>query len=365
MSTLRPRAALTSTLLAAALVTGVLCGSPAQAITGDAANDGAFAFTARLDIGNGARACSGYLRGTTNTSINQGKDGVVGTMEKGDRFGTSVAASPEHLAVGTPHEAIGEKTDAGAVQILAHKVTGGFPTPLVDADQNDSALTISGSAETGDQFAHALSMTSHRTVAGNSTAATESVLAIGVPGEALETDIKEGGRVVTVKITAAGKAAQLDDLSQAPADIIGTPEAGDRFGQQVAAVSTAPGAVATTSNALLAVGVPGEDVGTATNSGSLIAFSLLGNAGDREQAVEPGTFGLPGTPGANQKVGTNLHATGAHLYLGMPNGPTTYGAVHTVPWANITSGATDAVTTYEPGKGGLPAAGVNFGAVIR
>ncbi|MGW2874801.1 FG-GAP-like repeat-containing protein [Streptomyces sp. NPDC001233] len=61
MSHFRPRVVLTSTVLAAALASGVLTGVGAQAVTGDAAANGSFAFTARLDIGNGQRACSAAL----------------------------------------------------------------------------------------------------------------------------------------------------------------------------------------------------------------------------------------------------------------------------------------------------------------
>ncbi|WP_308013409.1 trypsin-like serine protease [Streptomyces beigongshangae] len=305
-----------------------------------------------------------YLRGTTNTSINQGKDGVPGVLENGDRFGTSLAGSPEHLAVGAPAEDIGDQADSGSVQVLKHGLTGGFPTPVVDVDQDDSAVTVTGSPEAGDQFGASLSLTSYRTTASDSATATDSILAVGSPGEALGT-VKEAGRVVTLRITAAGKASQLGDISQDPADVVGAPEEADHFGRQVSVASTVPGAVATAQNMRLAVGVPDEDIGTASNAGSITAFSLLGNPGDSDVAVEPGMVGLPGASGANQRLGTSVFATAAHLYVGMPYGPAPYGAVHTVPWANIVSAASEPVTTYQPGQGGLPAAGTQFGSVVR
>ncbi|MEW2294570.1 FG-GAP-like repeat-containing protein [Streptomyces sp. NPDC006743] len=60
MSRSRSRAALTSTLLAVTVACGALTVPNAQAVTGDAA-DSAYAFTARIDIGDGERACSGAL----------------------------------------------------------------------------------------------------------------------------------------------------------------------------------------------------------------------------------------------------------------------------------------------------------------
>ncbi|MFJ8712618.1 hypothetical protein ACIRD9_05350 [Streptomyces violaceus] len=79
----------------------------------------------------------------------------------------------------------------------------------------------------------------------------------------------------------------------------------------------------------------------------------------------PGKFGIPGALGNAQKVGKALHATGTELYLGLPNGPVSYGSAHAVPWANVLGGATQPVTTFQPGTGGLPAAGETFGSVIR
>ncbi|MEV5433393.1 S1 family peptidase, partial [Streptomyces sp. NPDC052701] len=61
MSNNRPRAALTSSMLAAAVAAGALTAAPAQAVTGAAADDGTFAFTARIAIGDTERACTGAL----------------------------------------------------------------------------------------------------------------------------------------------------------------------------------------------------------------------------------------------------------------------------------------------------------------
>ncbi|MFC7306796.1 trypsin-like serine protease [Streptomyces monticola] len=61
MSNDRPRVALTSSLIAATLVTGALAGTSAQAVTGSQAPAGAHPFTAKLSIGNGERSCTGAL----------------------------------------------------------------------------------------------------------------------------------------------------------------------------------------------------------------------------------------------------------------------------------------------------------------
>ncbi|MCZ7458900.1 FG-GAP-like repeat-containing protein [Streptomyces sp. WMMC940] len=63
MSNIRPRATLTSTLLAAAVVSSVLTGTGAQAVTGTPAADNVYAFTAKIEIGDedSRRACTGAL----------------------------------------------------------------------------------------------------------------------------------------------------------------------------------------------------------------------------------------------------------------------------------------------------------------
>ncbi|MGW0362923.1 hypothetical protein [Streptomyces sp. NPDC002990] len=264
-----------------------------------------------------------YLHGTgtTNVSIHQGKAGIGGEPEKGDRFGTSVAASPQHIVIGSPDEAIGTKTTSGSIQIFSHKLDAtGTPDSLMFLDQ-DSDI-ISGTAETGDLFGAALSAVPYRTSAGIAPA-TDTIIAVGSPGEDTATaGIQDSGRVVTLRVTGAGNVTQLHDIFQGTADITGDDEAGDQFGKEVSAVSLQPGAVSTAQNLLVAVGVPGEDLGTVKDAGSIRVIPPVGAPGATDLVVEAGTAGLPGTPGTSQKVGAYFTAGASHLYVGMPDGPT-------------------------------------------
>ncbi|MFI1952911.1 S1 family peptidase [Streptomyces xinghaiensis] len=302
-----------------------------------------------------------YLLGTTNVGVHQDTAGVPGAPEKNDRFGAAVSASPRHLAIGIPGEAIGDKASAGGTQILAHGTdTGAAPEPLGFADQDNTG--INGSAESGDQFGAAVAMTGYRP--SGATSATDTLLAVGSPGEGLD-GMNNAGRVVVLQISAAGKATQRADIQQDVDGVSGGAEAGDLFGRYLSAVNTAPGAESTAGTMLLAVGIPGEDLGRAEDSGAIQVFSLLGEPGATDVWIEPGLAGLPGAPGTEERLGTAFTATGTHLYVGMPYGPTQYGAVHTVPWANVTDGADEPVTTHQPGQGGLPAAGRAFGRAVR
>ncbi|MEU2855475.1 S1 family peptidase [Streptomyces syringium] len=61
MPAIRPRAAWVTGILASAVTASLLAGVPANAVVGEAAKDGTYPFTAKLDIGGGQRSCSGAL----------------------------------------------------------------------------------------------------------------------------------------------------------------------------------------------------------------------------------------------------------------------------------------------------------------
>jgi hypothetical protein len=201
------------------------------------------------------------------------------------------------------------------------------------------------------------------------TAATDSVLAIGSPGETLwvgGTSFPQAGLVTTVRVNAAGTVSQLSTIHQGVEGVNGASADGDRFGAAVAAVNTAPRAASTASTMLLAVGVPGKDIGTATDAGMVQTFSLLGDPGDSDHWIEAGNArGLPGTPGTSQLVGTFLNATGTHLWIGMPYGPAERGAIHGLPWSDAMGSEGGTVLTHQPGLNGLPLTGKAFGMAIR
>ncbi|MET9456232.1 S1 family peptidase [Streptomyces canus] len=310
-----------------------------------------------------------YLRGKINASVHQDKTDVPGAAETNDGFGTAVAADANHIAVGAPNEDIGGDAASGNLAVFSHTLhADGHPKPLFGLDQDLDS--VSGGAEAGDEFGKSLSLTEYRP--SGATAATDSILAIGSPGEDLpvgDSPNPDAGRVILFRVTAAGAGSQLAELKQGTADddVSGSAESGDRMGETVTAINTAPRSVSTTATMKLAVGVPGEAVGSVAKAGAVHTFSLLGTPGANDRWLEAGDGdGIPGTPGANQAVGSSVHFTGTSLYVGMPNGPSTYGALHALPLSNVTAGGTvAAVTTYQPGTGGLPAAGSRFGYAAR
>ncbi|MBG0851846.1 trypsin-like serine protease [Streptomyces spinoverrucosus] len=312
-----------------------------------------------------------YVRGTTNASIHQDKADVPGAAEANDGFGSAVAGDSNHIVIGAPNENIGGDDAAGNLAVLSHKLTSeGMPTPQFGLDQD--LTNVSGGAEAGDQFGFSLALVDYRP--SGAATANESILAIGSPGEAVSIDggatqRANAGRVVLGRVTAAGTWAELRELQQGTADdtVVGTVEAGDRMGESLTAVNTAPRSVGTAATMKLAVGTPSEAIGTTAKAGAIHTFSLIGAAGDNDKWIEAGNGnGIPGPAGANQYLGKSIHFTGTHLYVGMAYGPATYGAVHALPMSNVIPGGTVApVTTYQPGQGGLPNAGARFGYVVR
>ncbi|WP_121748473.1 trypsin-like serine protease [Streptomyces sp. E2N166] len=310
-----------------------------------------------------------YVSRGTNVSVHQDKLDVPGAVQANDGFGASVAADANHIAIGAPDESINGDNTAGNLVVFSHELNSEKrPTPLFGLDQDLD--TVSGGAEVGDRFGAALALAPYR--ASGSATADGSILAVGTPGEALNVEgvsKAETGAVLTFRVAASGSYTQLNGLSSGTGtdDVSGTSEAGDHFGTTLTAINTAPREVSTEATMKLAVGIPDEALGSVPKAGAVHIFSLLGSPGANDKWVEAGDGdGIPGAPGADQRLGSSIHFTGTHLYVGMPYGPTSTGALHALPMSNVTLGEPTApVTVYRPGQGGLPPAGTAFGYAAR
>ncbi|CAM5399745.1 S8 family peptidase [Streptomyces aurantiogriseus] len=320
------------------------------------------------DLGTVADAGSAhYLRGSVNVAVHQDKPGMGGAAEAGDKFGSSVAASANHLVIGSPGEAIGTLANAGGVQILKHDLSAdGIPAPVQGISQDDDF--VSGASEAGDQFGASLAAVAY--VPSATSAATDTVFAVGSPGEALAvgtSTVTQAGAVQTFRVTGAGAVTQAANLNAEVENVQGAAEAGDKFGQKVALANLAPHEPGAADTLVLAVGIPGEDLGTTADAGAVQTFYPFGAPGDTDFWVEAGNAsGLVGTPTAGHAVGNHLGATASRFYVGVPN-TAPYGAAQSLPWGNATggrTGATGTVTVHQPGQNGLPAAGGGFGWAI-
>ncbi|AUH38857.1 S1 family peptidase [Streptomyces sp. CMB-StM0423] len=347
--------------MGAALAAGHTTTGEPYLVIGDPGEDVGSGSTAAVDAGGAY-----YLRGTVNEGFVQGADGVSGGPESGDDFGATLAATPQHIAIGVPGEGLGSNADAGGVQILEHTLsTAGIPRPIgvVNQDQDD----VTGAGEAGDRFSDGLAGVPYRPA--GSAAATDSIFFVGAPGEDVTVDgtaRADAGGVFNIQVTGAGVISQHSTIWQGNAGVSGGPENGDRFGATFAAANTRPKELSSADNLALAVGAPGEDLDGVANAGAVQTFAPLWSPGDSDRWIQAGSAGLPGSLGANQQVGSNIQGTGRNLYVGMPYGPSPYGAMHALPWPNVRGWPdTSSVTSHEPGKNGLPAVGTRFGWAMQ
>ncbi|MEU6879918.1 S8 family serine peptidase [Streptomyces sp. NPDC046712] len=320
------------------------------------------------DLGTVADAGNAhYLRGSVNVAVHQDKPGMGGAAEAGDKFGSAVAASANHVVIGSPGEAIGTLANAGGVQILKHDLSAdGIPAPVQGISQDDDF--VSGASEAGDQFGASVAAVAY--VPSATGTATDTVFAVGSPGEALAvgtSTMSQAGAVQSFRVTGAGAVTQAANFHAEVENVQGSAEAGDKFGQKVSLANLAPHEPGAADTLVLAVGIPGEDVGTTADAGAVQTFYPFGAPGDTDFWLEAGNAsGLGGAPTAGHAIGNHLGATASRLSVGVPN-TAPYGAAHALPWGNATggrTGATGTVTVHQPGQNGLPAAGGGFGWAI-
>jgi hypothetical protein len=287
-------------------------------------------------------------------------DAVVTTYEANDRFGYAVAADPYHLAVGAPGETAQGFAFAGEVAVYSTTLTStGFPTVLKTLTQYGA---WSGAAEANDLFGSSLSMAVYHP--SGAVLLARSLIAVGIPGEDLTVDGVDqdsAGRVMVLQVNESNTVSEFGEYAQSMTDVDGDVAAGDQFGREVLVVNRTPNGYATAATMLLVVGVPGEDVAGAADVGYLQSFSLVGAAGDADVVLRPGVAGIPGTEAEQDLRGLSFSASPNDLYLATPYSDAQ--AVHQVPWGNVTSAGTADVTTYQAGKGGIPA-GAGFGAAV-
>ncbi|WP_233601131.1 MULTISPECIES: hypothetical protein [Micromonospora] len=333
-----------------------------------------------VDPGNGRHAggvwvipgSSGGLVVGSARHFSQSSPGVPGDPEAYDRFGGALATGDlngdgrDDLAIGAYGEAIGTKTDAGAVTVLLGTTTGLTATGAAFLSQDQSA--VPGTSEPNDYFGFTLAIgrvngdryadlvigapreddgSSWKgsgmvtlmwgSAAGVATTGATSVtgaallgaidqtdtiawylgsaLAVGdVNGDGLgeviagapdaQTPELTGGLVPAFTGRSAGlSATAVRVITQDTSGVPGTPGGGDRFGAALAV-----GDVTGDGRADVLVGAPGETVGTAAEAGSvtLLKGSAGGLTGSGAQAFYQGRSGVPGAAERGDKFGASV-----------------------------------------------------------
>jgi hypothetical protein len=184
--------------------------------------------------------------------VTQGAPLVPDAPEAGDRFGEVLAPIGSGVVAGLPHEDIGDRRDAGAIEQLRVSLTG-ERLPGRFLDQAAGGLER---PEAGDRF-------------GAAVAATGAGLAAGAPGEDVA-GRRDAGLVAAYALRDddAGVAKPLRPrrtYRQGAHGVPGRTEAGDRFGSALAGGA----AFLCQEDSATAVGAPGEDTGRLHDAGAV------------------------------------------------------------------------------------------------
>jgi hypothetical protein len=244
------------------------------------------------------------LTGAGGQQFWQGAGGVAGSAEADDEFGRALASGDfdddgdSDLAVGVPLEDLGGLQDAGAVQVLPGSAGGltGTGSQLFTQDSPG----VPGTAAFFQEFGTSLA-------AADFNADGPADLAVGVPRHDSATGAGASVGAVTVLYGTGtgldGAGSQL--FTQDSAGVVGTAEEFDLFGYSLAA-----GDFNNNGSADLAVGVPGEDIGTTRDAG---AFNVLygaggGLSGTGSQLFNQGGGGVAGVAEADDVFAATLSA---------------------------------------------------------
>lgn len=272
-----------------------------------------------------------------------------------DVDGDGLADTP----VGTPSEDTRRIADAGAVTVLRGTADGkvvGTSSVAITQEQ------IGQTSETGDNMGASVAV-----LHWNPGADMCADLAIGIPGE-------DGGRGIVVVVLGSATGLDLSKrvvLRQGANGAADTAEPGDRFGQAMGAGGISP----LGTEAALAVGVPGEDIGAAVDAGAVMTFSLAltGPSPVFSRAgvlVRQGAGGVSDTAESGDTFGSVVSFGGAGfsqvMAIGVPgedlSGKRDAGAVHQMDADAITQLAF--VHQNVARVGGTNQSGDRFGSAI-
>jgi hypothetical protein len=237
----------------------------------------------------------------------QGFDGVPGAVEANDHFASALAAGDFNgdgfcdLAIGIPDEKVGTIFRAGAVEILYGSAAGLGVANSRIITQNSTGIL--DSCESSDEFGTALAAEDF----GNDHFCD---LAIGAPWAVTSNEFGQpfgatGAVFVVYDVSGEVNPDKVERWGQGGAGgLVETPEAGDRFGECLAA-----GNFGRTGATDLAVGVPGED----SNFADVGAIHLIYSAGNtlgldaaNNQSFTQNTTNVEDQCEANDTFGSSL-----------------------------------------------------------
>lgn len=264
--------------------------------------------------------------------LTQNSPGIPNTSERGDRWGSVLAADGRTLVIGAPKEDLAGHKDAGSVTlVMSYRAEGALI----------NQRTAGGKVEAGDLFGSALDF-------------SQDILAIGAPGETLRRR-QDAGAVSVVRVDSQWDRphkhwrASVDYSTRNEGGWVGPAEAGDRFGASVLVLGPRE----------VLVGVPGATVDGTEDAGMVLL--------DRDRFLHADNPGVPGKVEPGDAFGSAL-AVGrltSVLMIGAPNeevrGRAQAGAVVILGLGDSYS---KQITASTPGVKGKPEPGDRFGSSL-
>ena len=274
---------------------------------------------------------------------------VGGTVEAGDEFGHSVAAHPDNaefdpeVAFGAP----GENENAGVVNVAGVLFSG--------VQERQGARGVPGRFQAGDRFGEVVGYFDY--LPGDVDDPPD--LFVGAPGDVVD-GRAEAGSVNVLR----GSASRL--ITQNTAGVPGTAEAGDHFGASLADNQLPP--VRTFKQ--VAIGAPGEDVGSARDAGSVTVLRRTDDTTYPAVSLTQSTAGVAGSAESGDQFGSALaYRDDRTLAVGIPGedlgAVADAGSVQIVRVgkANL-SFPSPSITEDSPGTPGTVRAGSRFGSSV-
>jgi FG-GAP repeat/FG-GAP-like repeat len=270
---------------------------PSGSRFGAALATGAFG-TKTIDVAVGAPAADSAAGTVTiekpggTQVLFQGDGIVIGAQEKGDRFGSALAAADlngdgwDELIVGVPREDVNTTTDAGVFHVLWTKPKGTFSSgPFYTQEAGGGAV------EKGDQFGSSIAV-------GGIGPNGSMAIAVGAPLEDFG-PIDVG--TVGVFHRTSGTTLSGSFYFQGTGKVGGTGEQGDHFG---AALSVGHFDAGATGD--LAIGVPHEKISGKVGAGQVQVLygGSSGTDGTKEQLWNQDSPNVPDSAEANDAFGS-------------------------------------------------------------
>ncbi len=210
----------------------------------------------------------GLNAGTTSEHVTQSDAG--GLVEAGDHFGQTVAVG-ENLGqdtsvvvAGAPGENIGAAADAGSVSIVNY--SDSIPTQPREVTQNTAG--VPDWVEAGDRFGASIALGVDMLRDDDSWE-----LLVGAPGESFGSRTSAGSVTLVTQVQGFPPVGtwQAVRYHQDSPGVGGVAEKDDRFGASLAVGNR--NVHSSTSTRRIAVGVPGEDVGSDNSAGAVNLFT--------------------------------------------------------------------------------------------